>query len=227
MIQAYHYVEPPPLGQITVSELLEKGAIFPAAFRVQPDIIEHRCEQEMDIYQDIGTPMGLRGLRILMAERSREVADVSSGTTRGTGFYCEDLLAGDALLVFLSVSKWGIADAEVIPNGFVFDAEEIIRRGASLRMGDLQMNFGYAIENALMRDYPSPAAARDSLKRALAAVLARYQFSGNRALRLLRKDPAAYREIVFPGPIALDWAIEAWENGELTASRGYHERRQR
>ena len=70
MIQAYHYVEPPPLGQITVSELLEKGAIFPAAFRVQPDIIEHRCEQEMDIYQDIGTPMGLRGLRILITEHS-------------------------------------------------------------------------------------------------------------------------------------------------------------
>lgn len=219
MIIAYHYVEPPPLGRISVGDLLTKRAIFAAAFRVQPDIIEPLCDQEMDFYQDIGTPMGLRGLRILMAERTREIAAVSSGTTRETGFYCEDLLAGDAFLVFCSVGKWGIADVEVIPNGFVFDAEDLVRRGASVRKGDLQMNFGYAIENVLRRNHPSPEAAHEALKLALAGVLKRGQLSSTGALKLLRKDPEAYKEIVFPGPIALDWAVEIWENGTLVAKR--------
>lgn len=215
MIRAYHHVR-----NVPVQGLLQKGAIFPAAFRVNPEALRGLCEWVLDPLEETvedegGNPFVVQGLKLLMEDRLRRVNAVSSRETDATGFFCEDLLAGDLFSVFLSTGRWGRGDEEVIPNGFVFDAEALVRRGAAVRLGDLMDGYSGVIEEMPWWDAQSAKEAGERLEKKLEEVKERWELKGEKAVRQLRKNPKEWHEIAFFAPLLVDWAIEVWENGVM------------
>ena len=213
MIKAYHHVYRFPLDQI-----LQKGVISPVAFRLDPDYLVETCVGLIDnVHEyaaDDGNPRAVRGVELLIEKRRKEIAAVSNRETDETGLFCGDLLAGDAFSVFLSTGQWGRIDETVIPNGFVFDAEDLIRRGAVIRGGDLLDAYDYILPGAAWLE-GSAAAIRKELERQLAQIKQEAQLKGEAAIAHLKKDPGEWDELVFPGPVDLDWAVEMWEDGVL------------
>ena len=147
MIKAYHRVERFPLERI-----LKNGAIFPVAFRLDPDFMVASCrdllQQVNEYVLDEGNPRAVRGVELLIEKRRKEIAAVSTGETDETGLFCGDFLAGDAFSVFLSTGEWGGIDEEAASHGFVFDAEDLLRRGAVVRRGDLLDSYDYTLTGA-------------------------------------------------------------------------------
>lgn len=214
MIKAYHHVERFPLEKI-----LKKGAIFPVAFRLDPEYLQGCMDLLFTVRENVadeGNPEAIRGVELLIEKRWNEIAAVSSRETDETGLFCGDVLAGDAFSVFLSTGGWGRVEEEVAPNGFVFDAEDLIRRGALFRGDDLLGNYDYTLEGAAWLK-GSATAIRDELERQLDAVQKRWQVKGEAAIAKLRKDPEEWDELVFAGPVNLKWAVEMWDDGELVA----------
>ena len=218
VIKAYHHVYNFP-----VLEILEKGVILPAAYRINPRDLEGSCFGELDelkenILGEDGTPVGALGVELLMRERLGEIIAVSSQETDDTGFFCGDLLAGDVFSVFLSAGEWGRGDAPEVPNGFVFDAVDLIRRGAAVREGDLMEAYLYEIQGMAWTKAKSPESARNILKRRLANVKKDGELKGGQAIQELKKNPGEWYELVFPGAVEVEWAKEVWENGVLVSS---------
>ena len=149
-----------------------------------------------------------------MEKRQKEIAAVSSRETDETGLFCGDFLAGDAFSVFLSTGWWGRIDENLTPNGFVFDAEDLIRRGAVVR-GDLLSSYDYTIPEAAWLE-GSAASIRRQLERHLDELQKENELKGDAAITHLKKDPDEWEELVFRGPIDLDLAVEMWDNGILT-----------
>ncbi len=218
VIKAYHHVD-----RFPVWEILKKGSILPAAYRINPTHLVGSCWDQLYFLKEMelgegGNPIGRAGVELLIHERVDEILEVSSQETDDTGFFCGDLLAGDAFSVFLSTGEWGRGDAEEKANGFVFDAEDLIRRGAVLREGDLLDPYNQVTEGMAWTKAKSPKAARKVLKRKLSQIQTEYEFKGERAIQELRKDPNEWRELLFPGPVSLTWATEMWEDGALVST---------
>ncbi len=218
VIKAYHHVYNFP-----VLEILEKGVILPAAYRIDPRDLEGSCFGELDelkenILGEGGNPVGALGVELLMRERLGEIIAVSSQETDDTGFFCGDLLAGDVFSVFLSAGEWGRGDAPEVPNGFVFDAVDLIQRGAAVRKGDLMEPYLYEIQGMAWTKAKSPESARTILKRKLSEIKKEGELKGDRAIQELKKNPGEWYELVFPGVVEVEWVKEVWENGVLVSS---------
>lgn len=65
-----------------------------------------------------------------------------------------DHLAGDTRFVFLSVGRRYWLPVDGLNYGFIFDAEDLLQRGAILRTHDLMSNYEEALEEAVTKFAP-------------------------------------------------------------------------
>ena len=219
LIKAFHQVggddKTPAERRKFLNSILEIGEIVPAIERVERREMESECFGDSQGSQDIPSfhagPEAKAALT-LMAEEKLALLPME-GTTH-TMFNCLDLIAGDFERVFLSVGDW-----YNFPNGFVFDAEELIRAGAAYRPRDLLGYYREEVERVVRLTYDSIEDAVRFIEEAIQDVRDDYESTGKEALTLLRADCAGEGcpgEIVWPGPLPLGRAIEMWREGRKT-----------
>lgn len=217
MIKAYHHVDQFPLERI-----LEKGGIFPVAWRVDPEVVRAECDGEINelremVLDEDGNPIAVQGVTLLMEERVREISAASTRETEETWLFCGDFLAGDAFSVFLSAGQWGRSEGEtIVPNGFVFDAEDLIKnRGVLVRPADLLGSYIGILDEVPWMEVDSPQEACDEIARQLLMAKKEHELKGREALSYLRKNPKEWHELLSPGPLNIDLAVEMWDDGVL------------
>lgn len=145
-----------------------------------------------------------------LKELAQEAIDrlPQSGLTGGL-FNCLDLLAGDFELIFLRPGNWYSVD-----NGFVFDAEELLRKGAWFRRTDLLGGYRAAVDAASREKYDSVAAAKANIEFEIGAIQEHFQSTGRQGIKALKDGITPTSEIVWRGGLRLDLAIEVWEEGK-------------
>lgn len=230
MIKAYHRVS----SNSVYEEILDAGAILPAAFRVDPDQAIEICQRELD---GIGhqNHEARRGLERLIDERVSEIASIQArdgirpSKTSPTMLFCVDFLAGDFMNVFLTPGGFtNAAMARAWPvTGFAFDALELIRRGAEYRSEDLLFHFRNVVSQALRSDF-GEYGAYEFLKLGLEEEH-RKALNDNDALEALQAfentshNPTGHREkhwpanaeVVWRGPLPIDLAKEFWVDKKI------------
>lgn len=212
--KAFHAVSG---GPAAVRRLLDGGELRPAWEHTNPDAAAQLCAGWVEEAEKDGSgavPAAIQALKDLIEERLDEIASVPP-YSEGSRFQCEDLLAGDYDNVFLSVDEWhqALSTEEVERvSGFVFDAENLIKKGGTLRRQDLIDEYWQTLSNFL---YKPGGRKTGELKKQLGRVRRKYELTGLGALAALRREGGeAFGEILFPDRLPLDLAVEVWENGE-------------
>lgn len=216
MIRAYHQVGTDSMEPRDRENLLKKvmeiGSLLPAVERVSRAEMEAECfgsEREVALHQRFrSSPETLAALRDMAGEWTRRLPEEGSVHTM---FNCVDILAGDLGRLFLSVGDW-----YTVPTGFVFDAEELVEKGAAFRPSDMLRNLDFAVENAVKERFRSVGAARKRIEQVIDEVVADNNFYGKEAVRELRhfaKKLYGTEELVWEGRLPLDLAVEAWSEG--------------
>lgn len=189
-----------------------QGVILPARNRVQRAQMYDRClGLDRKVFKTCAkdSANAFRAIRE-MAEEVVETLPVDGNPN--TKFTCFDLLAGDFDRIFLTVERW----FGNIQNGFVFDSEELIRNGAVVRDRDVIDDIHSAIEKTCQRPFSTVSGARRSIERSIRQAVAAHTYRDSMAVELLKdclKDPPCIAEVVWPGPLPLDAAVEAWRDG--------------
>lgn len=220
MIKAYHQVGSDEWDDAArrdvLHDVLAQGRIEPASVRMDRWEMEIECftgkERGSTLKQRFPRAKGNAWKALQEIARERVAALPETGVTHGL-FNCLDLIAGDFDLIFLKPGNWYSID-----NGFVFDAQELIKKGARFRRTDLLGGFHAAIAGALSDTYDSVGAAKESVELEIQAILDHFQTSGRSALRAMKDGMTDSSEIVWRGPLPLDLAIEVWENGKNITS---------
>lgn len=231
IIKAYHQVGTDSMSPreraALLGQILEIGAILPAVERVQHKEMYNECFSETQtetstIYGRFrsATPKAVKALEEMAFEWIEKLPE--EGTTH-TLFNCVDLLAGDLGNIFLSLGTW-----YQIPNGLVYDAEDLIRRGARFRPFDLLAHFESAIREAISHPYSTVREARNLIESMIHGELEERSLSGKAAISELRncvagaehyKNPGCPSgEIAWPGRLPVGWALEVWQEGRLMRS---------
>lgn len=218
MIKAYHQVgsdawEKEEL-QAAYDEVLAHGSIEPASHRLDRSEMEKECfdpKRDADLAQRFpgATENARTALELLAKEKIRRLPE--TGFTQSL-FNCVDMLAGDLELIFLRPYNWYSVD-----NGFVFEAVELIRKGAKLRRADALGAYGTIIDETVKQKYPSVAAARKAIERELRDVREAVEHSGSEAIALLKDGVPGDAEIVWTGTLPLSLAVEGWRYGKKAA----------
>lgn len=218
MIKAYHQVgsdawEKQEL-QAAYDEVLAHGSIEPAIHRLDRSEMEKECfdkKRDADLTQRF--PDASSHARTALAQMARDkISELAETGSTYSLFNCVDMLAGDLELVFLRPYNWYAVD-----NGFVFEAAELIRKGAKLRRADALGAYGAIIGETAKQKYPSVAAARKALERELRDVREYVEHGGSTALDLLKDGVPGDSEIVWRGSLPLSLAIEGWRYGRKAA----------
>ncbi len=226
MIKAYHQVGTDSMEPAERSELLARvikiGSLLPATQRVRRAEMEDECfgDSESAVPLHLRFEMANETTLAALRQMAREwVRQLPENGTSHTMFTCADILAGDMDRIFMSIGNWYGVD-----TGFVFDAEELIGKGAAFRPQDMLGPLDYHLENISKRKFDSILQARASIESVIEGVLFEYSHHGRQALSELRKCQAKsgkkYKEwgctkaeIVWDGPLPLGLSIEAWDNG--------------
>lgn len=207
MIPAFHRVR-----GISVREIVKNGVILPAAYRTARSEFDDMCtgflkEQESwDI--DPNTALAIRELAAAEADRYELMSARLTGKEKSF-FGCVDLLAGDAGSVFLSLHNW-LNSFETLPGtiqGFIYDAEDLVKKGACYRRVDFERAYMNALDPVLFQSHASPEAAMKAIERSLDRVRSS-QICGKAALKEIRKNSTHQGEIVWEGPLPVEWALE-------------------
>jgi hypothetical protein len=143
------------------------------------------------------------------------------GTSKHSNLTCLDILANDFDKVFMMVFNW--ITPRPAPGGFVFDADFLIKKGALVRSGDLLEHYRDGLKEVISGGEPE-VGYEEAFKGKITQVLRKHEWSGKAATLLLdriekqqkdraKKGDKGEVELVFEGPIPLEWAIEAWEYG--------------
>lgn len=223
-VQAFHSANP-----AVVEEILEQRHIQVGMARLLPSIwltdCPARIREMMNIVLDEGAGtvnepalQALDDLSVEMAEAMHawQKANGMIPTGTETDFQCVDFLAGDLDFVFLSVGGW-VKFANDEPSGFVFDAEELLRNGAILRLMDLGPRYAAALRELLVKPWKSYSKARDGILAALAGVQSQGQLHGKQAIEFLRTSWALNSgrppEILWQGDLPVSLAKEVWIDG--------------
>lgn len=148
-------------------------------------------------------------------------------TSTETQLRCLDLLAGDFDRIFLSLFSWV---SPGWPTGFIFDAEDLLRRGASLRDHDLIMDYKLIMSTLVVTQPSLDRPFEERLFDAASELFSEFQWDGENAILKLEEMESDERlrkqyefgnhngpEIIFPGPLPIELAVETWENGERIA----------
>lgn len=217
MIKAYHQVGIDGMKPRELSQLLERvaklGVILPATDRLS------RGEMELECFDQSRYPIRTRfkGARSMMIEAMEDIARERISILPEDGspqsmFNCIDLIAGDLNLVFLSIGDW-----YAVPNGFVFDAADLLERGAEFRPGDILGELGYRLEEVSRWNYGTYSEARRAIEDVAKDVIRRNSLRGASALRAIKRclkegeGDCKVGELVWEGPLPLDLSVEAWD----------------
>ena len=144
-------------------------------------------------------------------ERIDELPEEPAGKRLPTMIGCLDIMAGDHENVFLAVDAW----VSYPRNGFVFDAFELVAKGAGIRLDDFRD--GYRLALTKTGRAKSVGAMRDAILRAIGTVK-RHELHGREAKEaLLRFRHGEYTEVVWPGPLPVEWAMAVWKQDSQVA----------
>jgi len=239
MIKAFHSVGTEHLSQkargAIFDVIVETGAIFPAIFHVERDKMDAQC------YRHVTRSIRAKFLKADPRAWKAMVQIIDAALDRlpeeghrQTRFTCVDVLAGDLDRVFLGL-KW----RKLVPNGFVFNAEELLQKGARYRPIDLIQDFHETIKETVLKAYKTVPAAKRALTAALDRHLEQQTYTGDEGVHALYECVAdafntfhqleengrasdqeaaiwgcAEAEFVWDGPLPLDLAIEGWRNSK-------------
>jgi hypothetical protein len=236
MIKAYHY------AGIGIEEILRQGVMLPGMWHFHPDDIKESClesslkqweqnvsrrsywdpEKRRAVEVKTGgvSRIGLQAVKEAindLVEYIREFqaengVEPERSRSPGLDITCEDLLAGEHSMIFFSPYNWSIS--ELPNNGIVLDAEELVRRGASVRYTDMNRRFNDAIERVLGNlRWNSLIEAKSALTNDLLE-LGAAELSGKEAIEHLRSEGTEDTEIVWEGPLDLaDFKVlEIWKD---------------
>lgn len=230
MIKAYHQVGADGWTdeqlQAVLEAVLAQGKIEPASKRIDRGEMEIECftgkDRDSTIEQsfDRADSTVLKALKAIAKEKIKKLP--KKGLTQSL-FNCVDLIAGDLDLVFLSPEDW-----YSVQNGFVFDAEELLMKGGRFRPRDLLGNYKDVIEQIISRAqwvwFPSVEEAKKDIEEALRDERETRERTGEDGIWDLRDcmehsgdysgEQRCQGEIVWPGTLPLDLAIEVWQNGQ-------------
>lgn len=230
MIPAFHRVS----SNQALETIMAAGQIVPAAYRIDPELVQDLCSTDM--LRDNSGP-GVDGVRELVEEAAayfRSVqAEFPGPKTRATALKCQDILSGDGGRIFLSPGTWSEAGRALgwPLSGFVFDAEQLIKMGARFRKDDLYSTFWVLMDNAM--NASSRAEAKEIVLGGLHKIHDTREMGGEDALqalemfRLLPGEEAMSpherqkyewrrgTEVVWDGPLPLDLALEVWKNDKV------------
>jgi hypothetical protein len=230
-IKAYHQVGTEGMAKGKKAAVFDiianEGLISPAIKRVERGEMWEECygdtytERILDKYGE-ATPYAIQALERLADGWLKKLPEKGS---RSTNFNCRDMIAGDFNRIFLSFTDFYYIGSEG-KTGFVFDALELIRRGASFRPRDLLGLIDQGIDAASRYEYKSVEEAAAAIERRIAFELADQEILGEEALRSIEEcvsgtgdyegtTPGCYAgELVWQGALSLSLAKEAWRNGK-------------
>lgn len=214
MIPAYHWVP-----KETFHEISSSGHIIPASERLDPKIFQDKCAGELEnlahtLKGQPVDPIAWKGLGQLIGDRLEEFSSWSPGSPHTfTQLGCIDLLALDAESVFLQVGQWPMW-AGRNPSGFIFDAEELIRRGAFFREKDLAIAYWAGLQKVVIKKFDTVDDAETAIVSMFRDVQEKYDKSGAAAARALKKrhgrsePPELLWHGRLPVSLAIDWIYE-------------------
>jgi hypothetical protein len=228
VIKAYHQVGTDAMRSKERAELfdhiLQIGAVLPAIERVKRREMENECFTDESMVEPIrhrfksATGKAMDALE----EMAKEIIDrlPEEGTTH-TLFNCTDLLAGDMGRIFLSIGGWYTG----FKNGFVYDAGDLLMRGARFRPVDFLGHFDAAIREAVKHGYKTVTEARGVIESMIYGEIADRSYTGKEGLDDLEdclagagdyQDNRGCRsgEITWGGRLPVKWALEAWRKGK-------------
>lgn len=210
-LKAYHQV----LGPGALDTILNEGVILPASYRLDVAWLKKRCGAFMISLKEKnpkGDPLGFKAVddaldsAINDIEAAQHKASVV-GTQKKTALECQDIIFGDADKIFLSIGKFALKGAK---TGLVFDARDLVERGAFVRGCDYYQAYDGVIESALYgsEEYPSTYDGFDIFE-------SEYESIRDRLVSDVEylKDAT---EILWEGPLPLDLAIEVIRNGHVS-----------
>lgn len=214
MIKAYHQVGTEADSDEQLEEafddVLGLGVIEPAIRRLDRHEMEFECFYASGVHLKDRFPKAtLNALKALTQIAEEKIRELPESGFIHTMFNCVDLLAGDLEFIFLKTHGWYAID-----NGFVFEAEDLVRRGARFRRSDLLGVYNGIIEATVERKYPSVRVAKKEIKKELRDIRKYTEYSGRDALDMMQEGPMHETEVVWPGDLPLSLAIEAWRNGK-------------
>jgi hypothetical protein len=197
-------------------KIAAEGVLWPASHRLQRAEMENRC---FDPKHPRGQPF-TEEFRLADPNALKALTQMARDVTRTlpvhgdphTKFTCLDLLAGDLDLIFMTVDRW----FGNIQNGFVFDAEELVRNGARVRSHDVIDDIHLAIDEVCHKPFKTVSGAKRSLSNAIHRAVSAATTSGEAALEEIAycaQHPPCSAELVWRGPLTLDAAVEAWRDG--------------
>lgn len=215
---AYHQV----FGAGSLDRILEEGFIYPGIYRLDPEWLRGKCERW--IAEDLRweeNPEMLDAL-LFVVERAvedlkefREEKGIVAGST-ATQLECVDVIFGDAWNVFLSPHEMRFAGSE---DALVFDAFDLVDRGAALRMTDFIDSYRTMTQDLLYgkTDYEN---VRDPVKRIMKAVKEvkgnemRGKWAIQELVSMTINEGLNYgADIVWNGPLPVRWAKEVVRGG--------------
>lgn len=233
MIEAFHLVP----SREALNRIAARGEILPGSMRLDPDLFLEKCELEfMELAEkaSIDEPDVKLNTTVLAAlkdlaresieglKRLQRVAGVD-GTQRTTQYACPDLLAGDLERVFLSVADWPhwanqISEEDRF-HGFVFDAQDLVEKGARLRPKDILRDYRWALEDLLRTRMRSKDRAYVAAIKALQYVQRENEWKSGSAIAFLispsmqesrekAREEGSTIELVWDGPLPLEWAVD-------------------
>ena len=222
MIPAYHFIP-----SESIKDVLREGVIRPGSERVDPSSFEWYCGDEInELLRDMReqgkkvNPIALEVLQSLVASEINSLYDWQRELKDGPGsgqtqFKCWDLLAKDIDLVFLQA--WGWPTFTEANTGLIFDAEDLVRKGAAVRTHDLVATYDAMIQGVLSGKWDDHGDVYQAFEDGFERIFKGYQFTGEEALRLLRRKPTKYdeaQELVWGGDLAVALAVEVVKPGK-------------
>lgn len=210
-IKAFHAISG---GEASLHTLLRQRELLPASERMDPLIAGQILETWLKgITQEQPIPAAKKAVVALAQERINEISSTPP-YSRLTKFDFEDLLSGDFKSIFLSVGGWHQAldreEVEVI-YGFSFDATHLVDAGGVIRRNDLIDDYWNVLSSFL---FDPGQKTVQKLKNGFQVIQQNNEIAGSRAKRALKRDIwDGYQELVFPGTLPLEWALEIYEHG--------------
>jgi hypothetical protein len=216
-LKAYHQV----FGEGALERVLEDGAILPGIYRLDPDWVESRCEESLAkmIRSSPGDVLGAGAA--IRAQADYAISDIrkfqeilgASGFAQPTQLECIDIMFGDSYRIFLSMGEFRFGGPQ---TGFVYDAYDLVKRGAVIReedfMGEYEMILNRVISGR--GDHLEISDPAERLQRLVADLQETESSSTGDLARLsVNKDAASRAEIVWEGPLPIEWALEVWREG--------------
>ena len=229
MRKAFHQV-----WGISVKELLERGSLKPAIDHIDPSFIADSCFDAVDdlqmemIRKDRAVSYeAVEVLHEIVQHEAQMVEEYQreegiTGRSTHSNLTCLDILANDFDKIFCSAFNW--IDPSMNPSGFVFDADFLLDKRATLRSDDLIETYKEAIKTVLtetMNRYEYREAFGDVIEK----VLRDNELTGSVAKAFLdrvekrekadaKKGRKGTIEIVWGVELPLEWVKEVWQDGK-------------